>query len=180
MRRKITQRLPLIICAAMVFSNPVYAVGTSPTQTVEATVEEPTDDAEFEGGDITPIETVPVLDEYGNITVNVQAADNVVLPLEVTMKGSGGPVKFTLARNGQDIKMKPDSYKITKVIDGRGKRLSSGAYLTITEEGGLVYLDFTKPDTGFNLIKFLTDNLLFIPFVVICFIGFYWYIKKYH
>ena len=80
----------------------------------------------------------------------------------MTMKGSEGFISMTVNRNGQQIKVKPDTYDITKAVDGNGKKLPSGAELTIPKEGGIIYLDFTKPDSGENAwVSFLKANSLF-------------------
>lgn len=112
---------------------------------------------------ITLIETESAIDADGNVTMTVETADTLVLPVTMTMKGSDGLFSMTVSRNGQQIKIKPDTYDITKAVDGNGKKLPSGAGLSIPKEGGVIYLDFTKPGSGENtLIAFLRTNCLFL------------------
>ena len=144
----------------------------------EGNLENNSEAEDAEDDNITILETDPVVDENGFVTLEVTAADDVILPVTVTMNGSEGAVSFTLEYNGQQIKMKPDTYKLTKVINGEGKKLDDGAYLTITDEGGQVYLDFNKPEsTGFNMKNFIISNILFVPLMFILWLGFKWYRK---
>lgn len=121
-----------------------------------------TDPSESQDDDITLLNPTTV-DADGNVIISVSVAENVTLPLTVTIKGEQGeaPVQFTVARNGQEIKIKPDVYKIQKAVDGNNKKLSNGAYLNI-EHGGDVYLDFTKPEkTGGMMFDNIWSNLVF-------------------
>lgn len=144
-------------------------------------VADTTEDDTAEGDDnITLIETGTALDENGNVTLSMYTAENVVLPVTVTMRGADGAVEFTVREQGQQLKMKPDTYTLTKVVDGNGQKLADGAYLDITDEGGAVYLDFTAPEeNGFQLSEFLLSNLLFIPFLILLYAGFRWFKKHY-
>lgn len=137
-------------------------------------------ETEDEGGNITLIEPESALDEDGNVTLTMFTAENVILPVTVTMKGTEGSVEFTVQENGQQLKMKPDTYTLTKVVDGTGEKLDDGATLEITNEGGYVYLDFTAPEeTGFQLSEFIISNLIFIPFLLLLYGGFRWFKKHY-
>lgn len=133
-----------------------------------------------DGERITRIEPEPALDADGNVTLTMYTAEDVVLPVTITMRGSEGEIFFTVQESGQILKMKPDTYKLTKAIDGNGKKLPDGATLEITDEGGYVYLDFNKPEsTGFNILDFIIQNLAFIPVVIILYIAFQWFKKHY-
>lgn len=112
---------------------------------------------------ITLIQPESAIDADGNVTMTVNTAENLVLPVTMTMKGSEGFLSMTVNRSGQQIKIKPDTYDITKAVDGNGKKLPSGAELTIPKEGGIIYLDFNKPDSGENIwVSLLKTNCLFI------------------
>lgn len=112
---------------------------------------------------ITLIETESVIDADGNVTMTVNTAEDLILPVIMTMKGAEGIVSMTITRSGQGIKIKPDIYNITKAVDGNGKKLPSGAELRIPKEGGTIYLDFNKPDEGDNTaIDFLKTNGCFL------------------
>lgn len=116
---------------------------------------------------ITLIETESAIDAEGNVTMTVNTAEALVLPVTITMKGSEGAFSMTVSRSGQEIKIKPDTYDITKAVDGNGKKLPSGAELTIPKEGGIIYLDFNKPDDGENTtIDFLRTNCWFLVIAV--------------
>lgn len=135
---------------------------------------------EDEGNNITLLEPEPALDADGNVTLSMYPAEDVALPLTVNMRGSEGEISFTVQESGQQIKMKPDTYKLTKAIDGNGEKLPDGATLEITDEGGYVYLDFTKPeDTGFSFFDFIIQNLYFLPVIGILYLAFRWFIKHY-
>lgn len=109
------------------------------------------------------IQPESAIDADGNVTMTVNTTENLVLPVTMTMKGSEGLISMTVNRSGQQIKIKPDTYDITKAVDGNGKKLPSGAVLTIPKEGGIIYLDFNKPDSGENTwVSFLKTNCLFL------------------
>ena len=151
------------------------------TEEAESTAIQETDtETENNGGNITLIEPESALDADGKVTLTMFTAENVVLPVTVTMKGTEGSVEFTVQENGQQLKMKPDTYTLTKVIDGEGEKLDDGATLEITDEGGYVYLDFTAPEeTGFQLSEFIISNLIFVPFLLLLYGGFRWFKKHY-
>lgn len=112
---------------------------------------------------ITLIQPESAIDANGNVTITVNTAENLILPVTMTMKGSEGFFSMTVNRSGQEIKIKPDTYDITKAVDGNGKKLPSGAELTIPKDGGIIYLDFNKPDSGENTwLSFLKTNCLFL------------------
>lgn len=135
-------------------------------KTPEPKEEETTRDekaAEESDDSITLIETESAIDAEGNVTMTVNTAEDLVLPVTMTMKGSESALSMTVSRSGQEIKIKPDTYDITKAVDGNGKKLPSGAELTISKEGGIIYLDFNKPDDGDNTtIDFLKTNCWFL------------------
>lgn len=122
-------------------------------------------------------ETEPVIDEDGNVTITVNTAEDILLPLSLIMKGSDGSVTFTVSRSGQKIKIKPGEYQLTKAMDGNEQKLPIGAYLQIPQSGGLVYLDFHKPANEPNtFLDFIISNIVFIPLGLLLW-GFYkWYI----
>lgn len=112
---------------------------------------------------ITLIETESATDADGNVTMTVNTAEELILPVTMTMKGSEGIISMTVSRSGQEIKIKPDTYNITKAVDGNGKKLPSGAELSIPKEGGIIYLDFNKPDDSENTVtEFLKTNCWFV------------------
>lgn len=127
---------------------------------------------------ITLIETESAIDADGNVTMTFNTSESLKLPVIMTMKGAEGTVSMTVSRSGQEIKIKPDTYDITKAVDGNGKKLPSGARLTIPEEGGIVYLDFDKPGGDDNTaIDFLKTNCWFL---VIAALLVYLYRKYFH
>lgn len=112
---------------------------------------------------ITLIETESAIDADGNVTMTVNTAEDLILPVTMTMKGSEGIISMTVSRSRQEIKIKPDTYNITKAVDGNGKKLPSGAELSIPKEGGIIYLDFNKPDDSENTVtEFLKTNCWFV------------------
>lgn len=117
---------------------------------------------------ITLIDTESAIDADGNVTMTVNSADTLVLPVTMMMKSSDGTLSMTVNRNGQQIKIRPDTYIVIKAVDGNGKKLPSGAELTIPKEGGVIFLDFNKPDSGGNAIaEFIKANSLFLIIAVI-------------
>ena len=105
------------------------------------------------------------VDENGNVTIIVTVEDAVRLPLSLTLKGADGLISFTVVRNGQPIKIRAGNYKLTRAVDADEKKLPSGAYLTIAEDGGPVYLSFQPPENGESspIFDFLRTNLIVIP-----------------
>ena len=120
------------------------------------------------------------LDADGNTTIDVSVSDAVTLPLELTLKGGTQTLRFSITYNGQVFRVCPGTYEVAKAVGGDGKKLSSGATLTIPEEGGKVYLDFTKPKTIFDgqLRNFLVVNALFLLFAFVAGRVFAWYRKS--
>lgn len=104
-------------------------------------------------------------DEEGYVTMTMRTADDVALPVKITMKKNDEETTMSITYQGQQIRIKPGTYRLTSVVDGNGKKLDDGARLTIPEENGNVYLDFKKPDgTDDNMfLQFLRSNFLFIP-----------------
>lgn len=84
------------------------------------------------------------------------------------------------AYQGQQIRIKPGTYRLTSVVDGNGKKLDDGARLTIPEENGNVYLDFKKPDgTDDNMfLQFLRSNFLFIPIAGLIYLLYQYLMKR--
>lgn len=155
------------------------------TETVESKIEEESSSLQKEettrneastkesDDSITLIETESALDADGNVTMTVNTAEDLILPVTMTMKGSDGIISMTVSRSGQEIKIKPDTYNITKAVDGNAKKLPSGAELSIPKEGGIIYLDFNKPDDSENTVTdFLKTNCWFLM-IAACLIYFY-------
>lgn len=130
---------------------------------------------------IIMIETEPAIDHEGNVTMTLETADDVTLPVTITMKGSDGKLSFTISRNGQLLKMKPGAYRLTKVTDGNGKRLPSGAKLFIPEESGRIYFDFNKPKSGlgFQWTDIVKANAVFLLITAACYYLYRRYLKVY-
>ena len=113
------------------------------------------------------------VDANGYVTQKITVADKFTLPVTVTMKSSEGSYSFTVDYQGKEIKLKPAAYKITKAVDGNGKKLAAGATLVIPETSGETYLDFTSEKTHDGLLEsLLTANIAFIPIAVLAFVGF--------
>ena len=123
------------------------------------------------------IEEEPVLDDSGNVTAAMSVADDVVLPVTMILKGREGSLSLTVTYDGQEVNIKPGTYRLTRVTDGNGKKLDAGAALTIPEMGGQVYLDFHKPDHGGGsaVKQFILSNLLFIPIALFLYACYRWY-----
>lgn len=147
-----------------------YGAIAPPNHTVSVIEEEREDSIEM-------IEGEPIVDDSGNVTVTVFVADDVAFPVTMLMKGCEGRLSLTITYDGQSIKMKPGTYRLTKVTDGNGKRLDSSASFTIPEEGGEVYFDFHKPDDadGSTVKQFLLSNLLFVPMALFLYACCRWY-----
>lgn len=128
---------------------------------------------------IVLIETEPATDEEGNVTMTLETAEDIILPVTITMKGSGEKLSFTISRNGQFLKMKPGSYRLTKVIDGNGKKLPSGASLSIPKESGRIYFDFNKPKDNlkFQWSDMVKANALFLLITAACYYLYRHYLK---
>ena len=118
-------------------------------------------------------------DEEGYVTMTVTTADDVVLPVEITMKNKGDTTTMTVSYQEQQIRIKPGNYTITKVVDGNKKKLDKGATLNVPEENGAIYLDFKKPkeEKDHLFLDFFFSNIIFIPIgVVLC--GIFAYFKN--
>lgn len=119
-------------------------------------------------------------DEEGYVSMTVQVADDVTLPVSITMKQKDEETKMSITYQGQQIRIKPGTYKLTSVVDGNGKKLDDGARLTIPEENGNIYLDFNKPDDGkTNLfLEFIKTNFFFIPVAGLVYIVYVYVLKR--
>ena len=111
------------------------------------------------------------LDDEGRISVKVTFTENAVFPYTITLKGTEGEVQFTIQKNGQELLIKPDTYTVKEVVNGKGKKLSKGAELTVTDRTETVYLDFTKPKT-FTDVSFTSIGIVNIAFLVIAWIAY--------
>lgn len=140
--------------------------------------------AETETEAETDMDMITQLDQYngpdaeGYVTMTFSVAEDVTLPVELTMKNKGDLTTLTVSYQDQQIRIKPGAYTITKAIDGNGKKLDTGANLTIPEENGNVYLDFHKPKSSDNMfLRFINTNIIFVPLALIIY-GCYLRIKK--
>lgn len=118
------------------------------------------------------------LDEEGRATIETQFPEDAVFPYQITLSGGEGEVDFTIEYNGQQLLIKPGTYRVKSVRDGNNKKLTKGARLVITEDTDAVYLDFNNPNTNnnkFSIISFLITNITFLLIAGVGFIG----IKKY-
>lgn len=146
----------------------------SETETVDEVTQENNEDM------ISMVETQSGVDADGFVTMNISVAENVTLPATVTMKSEDGAFSFTVTYQEQPVKLKPGDYRLTKVVDGSGQELDSGANLSIPEKNGEVYLDFTKPEEEKeeNLFsKFVITNLIFIPIAGALWLLYQWWLK---
>ncbi len=85
------------------------------------------------------IEEEPVSDDSGNVTVTMSVADDVSLPVTMVLKGSEGRLSLTVTYDGQSVKMKSGTYRVTKATDGNGEKagLRRCTYHTGKRRGGL-------------------------------------------
>lgn len=154
---------------------------TAPEDSVDETMLETTESTEGETDSdlISVIESESGVDADGFVRMNISAAENVTLPVTVTMKDKSGAFSFTVSYQNQPVKIKPGSYHITKVVDGENKELANGANLVIPEENGEVYLDFTKPAEENNSLfsQFAITNLFFLPIAFLLFLAYKWWLK---
>lgn len=105
------------------------------------------------------------LDEEGRAAIETQFPENAVFPYQITLSGGEGEVDFTIEYNGQQLLIKPGTYKVKSVRDGNNKKLTKGARLVITEDTDAIYLDFNNPNANDNksdIISFLITNLVFL------------------
>lgn len=149
-------------------SDDIYVVTEEATETSETTTtEEATTEIaqnETEEDDIQIVEDHP-LDEEGRMTVETQFPDDAVFPYQITLSGSDGEVDFKIDYNGQQLLIKPGTYKVKSVRDGNNKKLAKGARLVITRDTDAIYLDFNDPDAksdGFDMTSFLITNVGFL------------------
>ena len=170
------QFLTLLFSLCFISALPALASGMPsavPRGRPEALSSSASQDAAPDNGEdnIVMIETESAIDHEGNVTMTLETADDVTLPVTITMKGSEGKLSFTISRNGQLLKMKPGAYRLTKVTDGNGKRLPSGAKLFIPEESGRIYFDFNKPKSGleFQWIDIVKANTVFLLITAVCY-----------
>lgn len=173
---KIMQLHLLVLSLCCIFSIPALALEKAPSaprghpQAVSSSQQK--EERGQDGDDsIMIVETDPAIDKEGNVTMTLETAQDVTLPVTITMKGAEGKLSFTISRNGQLLKMKPGSYRLTKIIDGNGKKLPSGARLLVPEESGHIYFDFNKPK-GSQTIPWTavaTANAMFLLIAAICY-----------
>lgn len=154
--------------SAPVQSNDIYVVTEEATEAAETSaIEETTTEitqTETEEDDIQIVEDHP-LDEEGRMTVETQFPDGAVFPYQITLSGSDGEVNFKIDYNGQQLLIKPGTYKVKSVRDGNNNKLSKGARLVITKDTDAIYLDFNDPDAksdGFDMTSFLITNVGFL------------------
>lgn len=111
------------------------------------------------------------LDDEGRVSVKATFPENAVFPYTITLKGMEGDVQFTIQKNGQELLIKPDTYTVKEVVNGKGKKLPKGAELTITDKTETIYLDFTKPKT-FTDVSFTSIGIVNIAFLVVAWIAY--------
>ncbi len=146
----------------------------SETETANEVMQENNEDM------ISIVETQSGVDADGFVTMNISVAENVTLPVTVTMKSEEGTFSFTVAYQEQPVKLKPGNYHLIKVVDGSNRELDNGANLSIPEENGEVYLDFTKPEEKKEeslFSKFIATNLIFIPIAGALWLLYQWWMK---
>ncbi len=116
------------------------------------------------------VKNIANTDEDGNVTLDVELADDIDTPLNVTLSRDGNNYKFTINKSGDPLKIQPGTYKVKKVVDGNGKKLDKGAILSIDEDSTDIYLDFKDPnkDERLSIIHLLIRNIIFIPLFVTC------------
>lgn len=154
--------------SASVQSDDIYVVTEEATEVAETSATEETTaeitQTETEEDDIQIVEDHP-LDEEGRMTVETQFPDSAVFPYQITLSGSDGEVDFKIDYNGQQLLIKPGTYKVKSVRDGNNNKLSKGARLVITKDTDAIYLDFNDPDAksdGFDMTSFLITNVGFL------------------
>lgn len=167
--------------SAPVQSDDIYVVTEEATEVAETSATEETTaeitQTETEEDDIQIVEDHP-LDEEGRMTVETQFPDGAVFPYQITLSGSDGEVDFKIDYNGQQLLIKPGTYKVKSVRDGNNNKLSKGARLVITKDTDAIYLDFNDPDAksdGFDMTSFLITNVGFLILAGCGLIG----VKKY-
>lgn len=153
--------------SAPVQSDDIYVVTEAATEVAKTSATEETTEItqnETEEDAIQIVEDHP-LDEEGRMTVETQFPDDATFPYQITLSGSDGEVNFKIDYNGQQLLIKPGTYKVKSVRDGNNKKLSKGARLVITRDTDAIYLDFNDPDAdndGFNMTSFLIANIGFL------------------
>lgn len=165
---------------APVQSDDIYVVTEAATEVAETSAMEETTEItqnETEEDAIQIVEDHP-LDEEGRMTVETQFPDDATFPYQITLSGSDGEVNFKIDYNGQQLLIKPGTYKVKSVRDGNNNKLSKGARLVITKDTDAIYLDFNDPDAksdGFDMTSFLITNMGFLILAGCGLIG----VKKY-
>lgn len=162
----IKKHMAIILVFSSMICNPVYGAYPVEHNTVLTTPSE----ADTQDTMIRLIEE-DVVDEDGNVVIDVTVSESVQLPLTLTLKGSEGIVSFTVLRNDQPIKIKAGTYELLKASDGNSKKLPAGATLTIAENGGPVYLNFDQAEESNEanpILDFFRSNLVLIPILCIC------------
>lgn len=127
---------------------------------------------------IERIEETSPLDENGFTTITVNVSEKAELPMSITLKGKEGKTNLSVSKNGLQYKIKPGTYKVKKAVSESGKHYDTGAYLTIQEKGGNVFLDFTKPEgagDGLTAKNVLLTNVIFLILGYLAVKGFLWY-----
>ena len=162
--------LKVMMISTMLFTT-VPAASVGPVYAAEAEAQETEAEtvlAENEAGNM--LSDVSNVDEDVNVVVDVELAEGLATPLNVILSRDSVNYQFTVNKSGDPLKLKPGTYKVTKVIDGNGHKLDKGAKLIIDEETEGLYLDFTDPnkDEKFAVSKLVVKNILFIPFFLIC------------
>lgn len=170
----------VLFTGAILSAVPIYAVNETLPVTEECAMGSDTDQEMKDKEDnIKLVETKSAIDGDGNVTITVNTAEDILLPLSLIMKGSNGSVTFTVSRSGQKIKIKPGEYQLTKAMDGNEQKLPTGAYLQIPQSGGLVYLDFHKPTNKSNtFLNFIISNIVFISIGLLLYIFYNIYIIR--
>lgn len=158
----------LIISAALSMGTPAGMMLTS--YAAEQTVEESAVDTAETDDTEDLIHEASRLDENGNVTIDVYLKEGTTTPLNITLAKDGTDFSFTVNNSGDPLKIKPGTYKVEKVVDGNGKKLDSGAMLSVEEDTEGVYLDFEDPnkDSKMSLRRFIVRNIMFIPFCALC------------
>jgi hypothetical protein len=171
------------ICAVMAFGLPMQTFASSGTA-LKGTQEQ-TDGAAYVAGDAPSEDPVSQeddirlvednkLDENGRRGVKVWFSDDAVFPYSIILAGSESDVSFTIDYSGQELLIKPDTYKVKSVRDGNNTKLDSGATLVIDTNTEVLELDFTNPNKirNFSLKGFIGANAGFIVLAAVAFCGF--------
>lgn len=110
-------------------------------------------------------------DLNGYMLVDLYVEDAQPLPLSVDFKNEDGNLtSFVIESQGQQLKIKPGKYTLTKAVNGEGKILPTGATLNIDQTQDSLYFTFANAPENKdrkNFIEFITSNAVAI---VICII----------